>query len=286
MTSSYSLDLVLNHGIICSKAWCAASAECIIPRLPAVVLLALPRGQPDFEPRITMTMPDTAKDTVLSLLCGPDLWHWDPRGSCSISFHKNGTGLVRLPSLLQAFLLARRSILTIYQLRAGAEISDFIAAGFDWELKRPESLNHIVDLNQIDERRGTLLSQFEVELTLTTRVHPRLQETRHLCTLLNEQALTDGAFLPKFYTIRLEYGRFDDPSTSWMHDPPALYRPPKYALRLLFDKSPFPAREEWNDEARFPAEQCRFWDMREFAQREVPKDGWPTTLIKKLGMKQ
>jgi len=204
------------------------------------------------------------KDTVLSLLCGPEVWQFDPNASCNISFNKNGTGL----------------------LWAGAEISVFIAAEFDWEIKSSESLDTVVDLSSFNNLKDTLISEFDIELTLTTRIHPILRKTRNDYTLLNEQALTDAAFLPKNYTVRLEHGRFDDPSTPWINwnSPPFWFRPDKYALRLLFDKSPFPPSEEWNEEVRGIAKQCHFWEIKEFVDLHsgVPKDSWLATLMKKV----
>ena len=50
------------------------------------------------ESRESKIIDDTkdTEDTVLSLLCGPNIWRWDPEGTCSISFNENGTGLVSL----------------------------------------------------------------------------------------------------------------------------------------------------------------------------------------------
>ncbi|KAI1843494.1 hypothetical protein JX266_010320 [Neoarthrinium moseri] len=191
-------------------------------------------------------MTGDSKDSLISALCGPEIWQWDSNGSCSISFKKDGTGL----------------------LRAGAELSIFIAAEFAWELKSSE--------NTEDN------PSFDIQITLTTRVHPYLRESRQHYTLLNEQALTSAAFQPKTYTIRLEEGRFDEPATPWVNSPPFLHRPPKFALRLSFDKSPFPPLEEWREEAKFAAEQCRFWEYKEFADKEVPRDGVLAALLHKV----
>lgn len=167
------------------------------------------------------------------------------------------------------------------QIRAGAELSIFIAAEFDWELKNPASLDTLVELSN-DSWKKTTISQFDIELTLTKRVHPLLKDIRHKYTLLNEQALVDAAFLPKTYTIRLENGRFDEPdvpSASWL---PFSYRPPQYALRLLFNQSPFPPLEEWKGNARSPAESCKFGNMKEFVDRTIPQEGWLSTLVRSV----
>lgn len=201
-------------------------------------------------------------ETVLSLLCSPDPWAWDPSATCSIKFNKDGTGLIR----------------------AGAELSIFIAAEFTWKPKDPIALSQALNITRNPSRKGTTLCKFEAEITLTTRVHPLLKETRDSYNSLNEQALTEAAFNPKTYMLTLEHGIFEDPSDEWLQSKPAHYRPPRYDFRLSFDKSPFPPRAEWKEAAMAPAEAMRFWDMREFALGNVGEESWWSAVLKRAGI--
>ena len=61
--------------------------------------IALPKSiifQRQLHAEMATNIPSDKRDTVLSLLCDPELWHWDSDASCSISFNGNGTGLVSL----------------------------------------------------------------------------------------------------------------------------------------------------------------------------------------------
>ncbi|KAK8108245.1 uncharacterized protein PG998_010258 [Apiospora kogelbergensis] len=206
-------------------------------------------------------MPESrdTKATVLSVLCDPELWSWDERPFSSISFSRDGTGT----------------------LRAGAELSVFIAVEIEWKLKTSGALDASVDLGHKakDSSVAQQLSVFDVEITLTRRVHPLLKDHFQDGDLVNEKALTEAAFLPKTFHARLERGRFAEPALSLTKEQP--FRGPKYQFRLAFDKSPFPPRKEWMEEGRFAAEQCRFWDCREFVAGEVGKDGFMSALVQK-----
>ncbi|KAK7981193.1 hypothetical protein PG989_013650 [Apiospora arundinis] len=197
------------------------------------------------------------KDTALSVLCDPELWGWDERPFCSISFNRDGTGT----------------------LRAGSELCVFIAAETEWKLKTAGVLDAPVDLGRSSTKDGSTLGIFDMEITLTTRVHPLLKDHFQDGDLVNEKALTETAFIPKTFNIKLERGHFAEPALSMTKEQP--FRGPKYQFRLVFDKSPFPPREEWTEGGRFPAEQCRFWDCKEFVAGEVGKDGFLTALIQK-----
>ena len=110
---------------------------------------------------------------------------------------------------------------------------------------------------------------------------------RHEYTYLNEQLLTDAAFLPKKYTVRLEHGRFDDPSWTYLvackkWRPSIFGRPYKYALHLGFDKAPFPPLEEWNEIGRQISENLYFSESKDFAMRKVPSDPWLVVVFQRL----
>ncbi|KAH8599533.1 hypothetical protein B0O99DRAFT_682234 [Bisporella sp. PMI_857] len=83
------------------------------------------------------------------------------------------------------------------KLVAGAQILAYIAAEFEWKLTSLESLDTVADLSKTKYPKGTLLGQFNIELTLTRRIHPGYTQ---LLPGLNERFLTDAAFLPKNYT--------------------------------------------------------------------------------------
>jgi hypothetical protein len=79
-------------------------------------------------------------------------------------------------------------------------------------------------------------------------------------------ALTDDAFQPKSYSIRIEKGNFTEPSFVGSESPSR----PRYALRLLFDKSPYPPREEWREPEGGP-DSGKFWGHKEFVGRDAPE---------------
>lgn len=91
----------------------------------------------------------------------------------------------------------------------------------------------------------------------------------------------EDAFQAKNYTIRLEYGRFDQPNAvrCFSSSRPFLYRGPKYALRLVFDKSPFPGPGEYKQVGSYSAEEFRFWEYKAFVDKEVPEDSLPLALV-------
>ena len=84
-------------------------------------------------------------------------------------------------------------------------------------------------------------------------------------SILNECSLTDDAFLPKTYSLGLERGNFKE-SCYIGHISPGR---PRFALRLLFDNSPYPPRSEW----RTPGgglDDDRLWNHIEFVSRPSP----------------
>ncbi|PYH92979.1 hypothetical protein BO71DRAFT_400135 [Aspergillus ellipticus CBS 707.79] len=98
-------------------------------------------------------------------------------------------------------------------------------------------------------------------MTLTTRRPP---ETKYTGTL-NEGWLIDETFRPKKYNIRLEQGRFLTQFDT-MHN---VRNGSQYALRLVFDPSPFPPDEEWNQKS-FGPHAMKFWEWTEFNARRFP----------------
>jgi hypothetical protein len=122
----------------------------------------------------------------------------------------------------------------------------------------PPQLDQVVETASATWTRGPqLLGQLNLEITLTKRlaqvVYPSIMRNS---TILNEHSLSDDAFRAKSFTIRMEKGNFTEPI--WVKSKDS-YRP-RYALRLLFDKSPCPPREEWKKPEGGP-ESNNFWQL-------------------------
>ena len=86
-------------------------------------------------------------------------------------------------------------------------------------------------------------------------------------TTLNEIFLSDHAFRPKLFTVRIEKGNFIAPSGIGFKDS----HKKGYAFRLLFEKSPYPPREQWKRPEGGPDSSNLFWDNVEFAGRPSPE---------------
>lgn len=85
---------------------------------------------------------------------------------------------------------------------------------------------------------------------------------------MNEYHLTDDAFLSKMYTIKLDNGDFLSSAlygydSSWT---------PKFALRLSFDRSPYPPREERKKSEGMP-DGARMWERTDFCSRQSERSG-------------
>ncbi|KAI9811417.1 MAG: hypothetical protein M1826_003181 [Phylliscum demangeonii] len=89
----------------------------------------------------------------------------------------------------------------------------WIAAEFEWKPQSPESLDQVVDVSGIGASRKhpQPISQFVIELTLAKSRILRMRGPDAQGWRMNESLLTDDAFLPKTYTVRLEKGNFLTP---------------------------------------------------------------------------
>jgi len=183
-------------------------------------------------------------ETLLSILLRED-WSWDPMGANQITFNNDGTG----------------------RLVCRHELNVWIAAEFDWKPQSPESLDTVIDISSNTPNDPHLISQFDIELTLTKRRIPKLGTAEMHSYRINESLLTDDAFLPKTYTVRLEKGEFitsyDAMSTEEIPNAST------FALRLVFDKSPYPPRDEWKTPEGAP-DAIKFWEWKEFCGRRLP----------------
>jgi hypothetical protein len=153
------------------------------------------------------------------------------------------------------------------QLICAAELNVWIAAEFNWKSQNPGSLAQTIDITDNAPESRSTLAQFNIELTLTKRRIPKIGDADMQRYRINESLLTDGAFLPKMYTIKLEKGKF---LTSFdARDP--VKDSPMFAVRLVFDKSPYPSREEWKEPVGAP-DAMKFWEWTEFCGRRLSEN--------------
>ncbi|KAF7586501.1 hypothetical protein BBP40_008783 [Aspergillus hancockii] len=183
-------------------------------------------------------------EPLLSVLTG-ESWSWDSLDANQITFNKDGTG----------------------KLICRAELNVWIAAEFDWKPHDPKSLSQPINITNASSKTPSLLGEFNIELALTKRRIAKLGDVDTQRYRINESLLTDAAFTPKTYTIRLEQGGFLTPFDA--RQPVA--SSPMFAVRLVFDKSPYPPREEWKEPDGTP-DAMKFWEWREFCGRRLSEN--------------
>jgi hypothetical protein len=148
------------------------------------------------------------------------------------------------------------------QLYLGVENSCWIASKFEW---KPGSLLDLVVKPSSSGDQGYMM-QFNIEMTLTTRT-PDREDFDWSRTSVNQGVLKETAFVPKIYTITLEKGVFY--TACDMRGPVNPQSHPRFSLRLSFDKSPYPPREEWKENGLSAADANMFWEWREFCSHEL-----------------
>jgi hypothetical protein len=79
--------------------------------------------------------------------------------------------------------------------------------------------------------------------------------------MVNGGSLTDDAFQPKIFTIRIEQGIFELPATVTYDSKPYGL---KWTRRLVFDISPYPPVYEWKKTKWNRESGVWFWDFKEF----------------------
>ncbi|KAI8959227.1 hypothetical protein F5Y11DRAFT_333834 [Daldinia sp. FL1419] len=188
-------------------------------------------------------------EALCSILSGEE-WSFDLEGR-SIKFNNDGTG----------------------ELWCRCNFNVWIAAELQWK-----SLGSLGDSSENIEtpsqaassaqgRGPRLLGQLNVEITLEKRLPESVRTTiLSKSTIINELSLTDEAFRPKSYTLRIERGNFIEPC--YVGFPSA--DKPRFALRLIFNKSPYPPRPEWRKPDGGP-DGGQFWDHVEFVARVSPE---------------
>lgn len=148
----------------------------------------------------------------------------------------------------------------------------WIASDLIWKsipFHRTESLDDALAGTQSSSIIGSkvpqTLGEVKLEINLLKGLPHHMRDsipTKH--TAINELGLTDDAFRPKLYSIRIEKGNFKTPSYIGYEEPFW----PRCELRLLFDVSPYPPEHEWRDPSR-GASDCPFWAHKEFVAREL-----------------
>lgn len=147
------------------------------------------------------------------------------------------------------------------------ELSIWIAAEFDWKPQNPELLDQIINIPSSNTGKTCLLSELDIELTLSKRRISGMEGQDKPKYWINEARLTEDAFLPKKYTIRLEKGVFVPSVDAKIYK---FKNPSKFSLRLAFDKAPYPPREEWKEPEGPAPDALEFWEWNEFCREELP----------------
>lgn len=142
------------------------------------------------------------------------------------------------------------------------ELNVWIAAETEWKFQNPECSNKMIEIGNIIDNQGSIfgwhknpqpLHQFSIEMTLKRKCIPRIQAMGYS---LGEHFITQEAFKPKTFNVKLEKGNF---STS--HG--------QYGLRLVFDPSPYPPRSEWKD--AYGPDAMKMWEWKNFVGRKLPE---------------
>jgi hypothetical protein len=149
-----------------------------------------------------------------------------------------------------------------FKLVARCEFNIFIAAEIQWRLCSPNALTDKIDIGITPPypSHSRLVGKFNIEMTLTTR-RVGVGAVDMGKVRINECQLTEKAFLPNQYTVRVEQGKF-----MAVNDVPFVRELPcisTYSYRLIFDPSPFPPQHMWKDPAGAP-ESIRFWEWTQF----------------------
>lgn len=137
----------------------------------------------------------------------------------------------------------------------------------------PEVLEQLLDTSNNAPNKTKVVIEFEIDTQITKRRPAQFRTSREIRRPLNEAHLKNEAFLPKRFTVKLEKGNFSSPS----HLDKALDWLPRFDLRLVFDKSPYPAQHEWNGLLTSSPDDIKMWEWKEFCGRPSTKPKRPRT---------
>ncbi|KAI1137503.1 hypothetical protein F5Y05DRAFT_414062 [Hypoxylon sp. FL0543] len=180
-------------------------------------------------------------EALCSILSGEKEWYFDTEGRY-IKFNQDGTG----------------------ELWCRCNFNHWIVAHIEWKsIATPRDLNDAARTTR-NTKGPQLLGQLNLEITLTKRPPDWVKST--ILHNTTERCLTEDAFRSRTYTVKIEKGDFMLPCCIGYG---SSSDQPRYALRLLFDISPYPPRSEWRKPEMGP-DDCQFWDHREFVGRPAP----------------
>ncbi|TVY52689.1 hypothetical protein LCER1_G007945 [Lachnellula cervina] len=178
-------------------------------------------------------------EALCSILCGEDEWSFDGEDK-AMKFNSDGTGELWGRTCTQCWIIVDLQWKSI-------------------SVKGPDTNAAPVQ----SKTAPSLIGEIELEITLLNRIPQEVQAYRSN-PVFNE--LEDGAFQPGVYSIRIEKGNFILPCFAGDDGDRINTR---YALRLLFDRSPYPPRKDWT-EPEYGPDGCGFWDRKEFVGRSTP----------------
>lgn len=153
----------------------------------------------------------------------------------------------------------------------------FLATDFIWKITNVVRLEQAIDGTTTAKSKKShdthLISQFSISVTLQKGRPERLQgsEWDHF-PRINEGLLTDVAFKPKEYTVRLEQGRLRTQYDMLNGGKNMAEWTPWFAHRLVFDVSPYPPREQWKDGNVAPIAVFKPWEWTEFCAGVIEKE--------------
>jgi hypothetical protein len=139
-------------------------------------------------------------------------------------------------------------------LSAGSDHFWSILSKFEWEIIEDSKLNNTPVPNFFGFlNRPQLLGEVKLQITLSKRPPSIVMGMPpFMTTITNEGSLSDEAFQPKSFTVRIERGNFKCPSeigkpeiTSPKEHLDMFNIHPRSDLRILFDPSPYPPKNEW-----------------------------------------
>ncbi|KAM5436549.1 hypothetical protein MferCBS31731_005827 [Microsporum ferrugineum] len=157
-------------------------------------------------------------ETLRSILCGR-MWNVDSHDGIWIEFKDDGTG----------------------EMAYYGELNVFIAAEIEWGTIDPTALDQVI--HRGEEKETRLLAEFDINLTLTKRRLTSIGPYYTDGATINGGRLEDNAFILRTFHVRLEKGSFI-PITN-ICDGKVYQFTKRYALRLAFDKTPFPPSAVW-----------------------------------------
>lgn len=142
----------------------------------------------------------------------------------------------------------------------------FIAAHFNWKALQPDLLSTGIDTatSWLHTWQPDNIGQIDIEMTLTTH-RIQLGDMDMQRFQINEDRLTEEAFLPNKLTLRPEKGRFMTVNDARFVSDLPYYQ--TFHYRLSCDPSPFPELDMWKSPGG-AAKQLRFWEWKQFHSHE------------------